>query len=78
MLAEVGRSMSRLLKNIGLTGVVPMWLLAHTASGMWARCCNARACRHCGWQSIQRVVCGLDAALLEHVVVEVDIGSLVA
>ena len=73
MLVEVGRSMSRFLKYIG----VSMWLLICTASCTWTRCCNARTCRRCGQQSAQRVVRGLDAALLEHVVVEVGIGSLV-
>ena len=93
-----------------------MRLLARAASRTWARSGNARACRRCGRQSVQRIVRGLDAALLErvvdvvgslysesyvdwmlqcwsrlsmwsgvckasrmeHVVVEVDIGSLVA
>ena len=54
-----------------------MWLLARTASRTWARCCNTRACRHCGRQSVQRVVGGLGAALLERVVVEASVGSLV-
>ena len=45
MLVAVGRSMSQFLKYIGLTGGVSMWLLARTASRMWARCCNARAVR---------------------------------
>ena len=46
-----------------------MWFLARTTSRTWARCCNARVCRRCGRQFVQRVACGLDAALLEHVVV---------
>ena len=45
-----------------------MWLLAHIASLTWARCCNTRECRRCGRQSVQRVVRGVDAALLERVV----------
>ena len=54
-----------------------MRLLVRTACRTWTRCCNARACRRCGRQSVQRVVRGLEAALLEHVVVEVGVGSLV-
>ena len=50
-----------------------MWLLVRTASRKWIRSCNAEACRRCGRQSVQRVVRGLDAALLEYVVVEVGV-----
>ena len=55
-----------------------MRLQARTASRMWASSCNARAC--CRWsrQSVQRVVHGLNAALLERVMVEIGVGSLVA
>ena len=71
---EDGRSMSRFLKYIGLTrGGGSMWLLVSTASHTWTRSCNAGACRRCGRQSVQRVVRGLDAALLEHVKVEVGV-----
>ena len=71
MLVEVGRSISQFLKYIGLTGGwVLMWLLVHTASRTWTRSCNAGACRRCGQQSVQRVIHGLDAALLEHVMVK--------
>ena len=44
---EVGRSMSRFLKYIGLTGG-SMWLLVLTASRTFTRSCNAGACRRCG------------------------------
>ena len=54
-----------------------MWLLARTVSHTWARSCIAGAGRRCGRQSIQRIVCGLDAVLLERVVVEVGVGNLV-
>ena len=37
--------MSRFLKYIGLTEDVSMWLLVHTASRTWTRCCNAEAGR---------------------------------
>ena len=50
-----------------------MWLLVRTASHTWTRSCNAGACSRRDWQSVQRVVHGLDAALLEHVVVEVGV-----
>ena len=50
---------------------VSLWLLARTASRTRARSCNARVCRRCGQQSVQRVVRGLDAAMLERVVVVV-------
>ena len=69
MLVEVGRSMSRFLKYIGLTEARgSMWLLARTASRTWARCCSARAYYRCGRQSVQRVVHELDAVLLAQVV----------
>ena len=61
--------MSGFLKYIGLTGSVSVWFLAHTVIHMWGRSCNARACHHCGWHSVQRDIRGLDAAMLEHVVV---------
>ena len=47
-----------------------MWLLARTVSRTWLDTAMLG-------QSIQRVVRGLDAALLERVVVEVGVGSLV-
>ena len=55
-----------------------MWSALRTASRTWTGCCIAGADRRCGRHSVQRVVRGLDAALLEHVVVEVGVGSLVA
>ena len=56
----VGRSMSRFWQYVALTrGWVSIWLLARTASRMWASCCNARAVRNS--ESLR----GLDAALLE-------------
>ena len=42
-LVEIGKSMSQFLKYIGLNRGRSMWLLAHTASHTWARCCNAKA-----------------------------------
>ena len=71
MLVEVGKSMFRFLKYIGLTGG-SMWLLARTANRTWAISCNVRACGRCGRQSVQGVVRGLDAALLKRVV---DVGG---
>ena len=55
-----------------------MRLLVRTASRTWTECCIARACRRCGRQFVQLVVRGQGAALLEHVMVEVGVGSLVA
>ena len=43
-----------------------MWLVVRTASRTWTGCCIAGACCQCGQQFVQRVVCGLDAALLAH------------
>ena len=61
--AEVGwvddKSMSRFWQYVGLTECVLIWLLAHTASRTWARCCNASAVRN------SELLHGLDAALLE-------------
>ena len=53
-----------------------MWSVVRTMSPTWTGCCNAGACRCCGRQSMQQIVCGLDAALLKHVMVEVGVGSL--
>ena len=50
---------SRFWQYVALSGGVLIWLLAHTASRMWARCCNARAVHNS--ESLR----GLDAALLE-------------
>ena len=74
MLVEFGRSMSRFLKYIGLTGGG----VDVAASPWWTRCCNASVCRRCDRLTVQRVVCGWMAALLEHVVVHDGVGSLVA
>ena len=56
----VGRSISRFLQYVELTGSVSIWLLACTASRTWARCCNARAVRNS--ESLR----GLHATLREH------------
>ena len=72
MLVEVGRSMSRFLKYIGLTGgggrcgCLPV---QRVVRGLDAAMLGP---------SVQRVVRALDAALLERIVVEVSVDSLVA
>ena len=49
-----------------------VWSVVLTACRMWTGCCIAGAYRRCGWYSVQRVVRGLGAAMLEHVVDVVD------
>ena len=71
MLVEVGRLMEWFFEVYWINRGVSMCLQARTASRTWVRCCNARACRRCGRQSVERVVRGLNATMLEQVVVVV-------